>query len=410
MEATVAGAAGRLARSLGTAVGLAIALTLAGGTSAKASRIVYVCEPNLCTVDPATGVTSALTTDGTAQLPYRNPSLSADGGRIAASRGDDVLVGAYGANLAERWNGSRGLNDVALSPDGAALAESHSYVQNVNRFRCYPFGGCGLELVLEDFSAASYSRGVAAEGTSKTFPGGGGVGFLGNGALLTSFYTLDGDTHTVCAIATPATPADPPCGGRATEVGSALSWPDGSPNSALIAAAKGPTESGGASVVRLYNATTGAFLRELATGTAPEFSPDGESIAFQGPDDSIAIVRTAGGTPRRLVAGRSPTWGAGAGPGPRITATRLRYKRGQVLVAIRCEGRASCTGVVRINKRQTVIGTRRYRVAPGKTMRIAVRASARGRKAIASARRHRVTVRLAPTGADATSTKLVLHR
>jgi hypothetical protein len=399
-----------MAGRLCVAAAIAAALCLAGPAAASASRIVYECKPNLCAVDPATGVTSPLTTDGTDALPYRDPSASADGARLAARRGDDVLVGAYGGNLSERWNGSQGLNDVALSPDGAALAESHSYVQNVNRVRCYPFAGCQLELVLEDFSAASYSRGVSAEGNTKGFAGGGGVGFLGNGALLTSFYTLGTDTHTVCVIATPDTPTDPPCGAKAEEAGATLSWPDGSPDSTLIAAAKGPKEGDGPSVVNLYDAATGAFVREVAGGTTPAFSPDGASIAFQAPDGSIAVVPTAGGTPRRIVAGAAPTWTAGAGPGPQLAATRLRHAKGRIPVAVRCEGRVDCRGVVQIRKGGTTLGKRRYRIPAGRSARVVVRASARGRRALAKARRHQVVVRLAPRGATPSSTRLVLSR
>jgi len=396
----------RTARLLGLAGMIGIALCLAG--PAQASKIVYVCEPNLCAVDPATGVVSPLTTDGTQQLPYRDPSLSADGSRVAASRGDDVLVGAYGGNLTERWNGSRGLNDVALSPDGAALAESHSYVQNVNRFRCYPFSGCQLELVLEDFSAASYSRGPAPEGGAKSFVGGAGVGFLGNGALLSSHYTLSDDTHSICVIANPDAPADPPCGVKVVEAGATLSWPDGSRDGSLIAAAKGPSEGDGPSAVNVYSAATGALVRTVGTGTTPALSPDGGAIAFARPDDSIAVVPTAGGTARRLVAGSMPAWSEGAGPGPHVAARRLRYANGRIPVAIRCDGRARCRGVVSVRKARTKIGSRRYRIAAGRSARVVVRATARGRKALAGARR--VAVRLAPRGARPTTTKLAVRR
>jgi hypothetical protein len=397
---------------MGRLVAVIVAVCALGplAAGAQASRIVYVCAPNLCAVDPETGVTSPLTTDGTAELPYRDPSVSADGTRIAASRGNDVLVGPYGGNLTERWNGSRGLNDIAISPDGAAVAESHSYVENVNRVRCYPFAGCQLELVLEDFSASSYSRGVSTEGNTRGFAGGGGVGFLGNGALLTAFYTLAGDTHTVCVVATPDTPAEPPCGVRIDQVGAPLSWPDGSPDSTLIAAARGPAEGDGPSVVNVYDAATGAFVREVATGTTPAFSPDGRSIAFESPDDAIAVVPTAGGTPRRLVAGAMPSWSAGAGPGPHVAAKKLRYRNGRIPVTLRCEGRARCAGVIRIAKGATTIGQRRYRIAAGRSARVAVRASARGRRAIARSRRLRVVVRVTPRGARPTSAKLLMRR
>ena len=402
----------RMVRRAGMATVLAAAVLGLGSAPAGAapSKIVYACAPNLCAVDPATGVSSPITTDGTDALPYRDPSLSADGSRLAARRGGDVLVGAYGADLTERWNGSQGLTDVALSPDGTAVAESHSYVQNVNRVRCYPFAGCQLELVLEDFSGTSYSVGVSAEGNTKGFSGGGGVGFLGAGTLLTSWYTLDGDVHRVCAIATPATPADPPCGVTIEQVGAPLSWPDGARDGTLIAAARGPLQEGGSTVVNVYDAATGALLREVATGTAPAFSPDGRLLAFETPEQQIAVVPAAGGTPRTLVAGTAPTWSAGAGPGARLAATTARLRKGRIRLALRCEGSARCTGAVRITKGRTTIGSGSYRVAAGRSARVAVKTTKRGRKAIAKRGKHTLRVRIAPRGAAATTTKLVLRR
>lgn len=206
-----------------------------------------------------------------------------------------MLVGAATGDLGERWGGSpQGLNDVALSPDGTAVAESHAYVENVNRVRCYPFAGCQLELVLEDMSGTTWSRGVAGTAPTRGFSGGGGVGFLGGGQLLIAFYTLSADAHEVCVVATPETPADPPCGATAREVGATLSWPDGSPDGRLIAAVKGPPRGDGPTAVNLYDAASGAFLRTVATGTTPAFSPDGASIAYQSADGWIELVPTGG--------------------------------------------------------------------------------------------------------------------
>ena len=249
--------------------------------------------------------------------------------------------------------------------------------------RCYPFAGCQLELVLEDFSGTSYSVGVSAEGNTKGFSGGGGVGFLGASTLLTSWYTLDGDVHRVCAIATPATPADPPCGVTIEQVGAPLSWPDGSRDGTLIAAARGPLQEGGSTVVNVYDATTGAALREVAAGTAPAFSPDGRFIAFETPEKQIAVVPAAGGTPRTLVAGTAPTWSAGAGPGARLAATTARLRKGRIRLSLRCEGSARCTGAVRVTKGRTTIGSGGYRVAAGASARVAVKTTS------AAARRSR---------------------
>ncbi len=227
-----------------------------------------------------------------------------------------MLVGAASGNLRERWGGApQGTNDVALSPDGSAVAESHAYVQNVPRTICLPFAGCQIQLVLEDMSGTTWSRGVADSGPTRGFSGGDGVGFLGTGQLLIAFYRLSGDTHEICVVATPETPADPPCGATVRETGATLSWPDGSPDGRLIAAAKGPAGGDGPASVVLYDAASGAALRTVATGTTPSFSPDGALIAYASADGWIELVPTAGGTPRRLVRGTMPSWSAGSGPG-----------------------------------------------------------------------------------------------
>jgi Tol biopolymer transport system component len=118
---------------------LAAAVTVSATQDAQASRIVYSCAPELCVVDPETLGSQTLTTDG-ATAPYRFPSTSRDGTRIAAERASEVMVGAYGTNLTQSWTRSRSINDVALAPDGSGIGESHSYVEN--RYGCPFTGGC----------------------------------------------------------------------------------------------------------------------------------------------------------------------------------------------------------------------------------------------------------------------------
>ncbi|MDO8188955.1 hypothetical protein Q5424_20100 [Conexibacter sp. JD483] len=394
---------------------VAIALLAAAATSARSeaatSKIVYACRPQLCVVDPATGISSPLTTDGSDDSPYYDPSLSADGTRMAARRHNDVLVGAASGNLAESWGGApQGTNDVALSPDGSAVAESHTYVQNVNRLVCSPFSGCSLQLVLQDMSGTTWSRGVAGRGPTRGFSGGGGVGFLGTGQLLISYYTISEDAHKVCVVATPETPADPPCGATAREVGATLSWPEGSRDGKLIAAAKGPARGGGPSSVALYDAASGAFLRTVATGTAPAFSPDGATIAYQSADGWIELVPTAGGAARRLVRGTMPTWSAGSGPGPRLSAARLGVARGRVAVPLRCDGRAACAGRLRVTKGRVTVASGSYRVAGGRSAKIALKLSKRGQALLARKRSQQVAVTLTPRGARAVTAKATLRR
>ena len=89
---------------------LAVAAVLAVPASASASRIVFHCAPDLCVVNPETGASQRLTTDGAAN-PYRFPSISRNGLKVAALRANDVMVGDYGTNLTQRWTGGRDIND-----------------------------------------------------------------------------------------------------------------------------------------------------------------------------------------------------------------------------------------------------------------------------------------------------------
>jgi hypothetical protein len=117
------------ARTLGTLATISLIMALAAAEAGAApSKIVFACAPNLCTVDPVSGATATLTTDG-ATSAYRLPSISRDGRRVAAARAADVVVGDYGSNLTEVWAGTRDMNDVAIAPDGSGVGESHSYVE-----------------------------------------------------------------------------------------------------------------------------------------------------------------------------------------------------------------------------------------------------------------------------------------
>jgi len=369
----------------------AMAIVLGTAATAHASRIVYSCGAEICVVNPESGAAQQLTTDG-ASSPYRHPSVSRDGKRIAAARGDDVMAGDYGSNLTTRVAGTRDMNDVAISPDGAAVAESHSYV--VTRYGCPLTGGC-LELV--DKSGTEFTAGGAAFGHY----GGGGVGFLGAGALLSSFYSAGDKLHGVCVVATPGLPGAE-CVPRISAA-ETLSGPDGSPDGALIAVAV-------ANAVTLYDAATGAPVRKLADGANPAFSPDGRELAYVAPDGWINVVPTAGGKPRRLVEGSSPSWGEGTGPGPAVASKTLRYRKARVAVKVACEGSDACRGTLRLKKGKTLLGKRAYRVAAGRTATVNLKPSGRGARTLARSRKHRVVVELKPSQGTTLSTKVTLRR
>lgn len=397
----------RLARSVRThgvlAAAMAAPMVLAAGEAA-ASKIVYSCAPDLCVASPETGASSPITTDGDASA-YRYPSISRDGRRLAAARGgSDVTVGDYGRNLTEVVAGTRDMNDVAIAPDGSGVGESHSYVEN--RYGCPFTGGC-LELV--DLSATFYTRGVGPSAITRRYRGGGGVGFLGNGALLTSLYTLGDDTHTICVVPDPAA-EDAPCA-AAVMSPTTLSAPAGSPDSRLIAAAVGAPEPSDVTSVNLYDAATGALVRQLAAnGTDPAFSPDGKQVAYGGPEGWIYVAPTRGGASRRLVKGVSPTWGGGDAPGPALASTSLRYRKGRIAVKVRCSGSAACRGTVAIKRRKTTLGSRSYRVKAGRRATISITPTSRGARAIARSRKQTVSVQLKPRGGQSTTKKLTLRR
>lgn len=394
-------------------------LGLAGtATTAGASSIVYNCGVDLCSANPDTGAKAQITTDGAgAAGRYRFPSVSRDGKRIAALRGNDVMVGDYGTNLTTGWTAERDIGEVELSPDGAAVGESHSFVQNVNRFRCYPFGGCGLELVLEDFSATAYVRGgVPVEsGGRRSYRGGGGVGFLGNGALLSSYYSLDTKSHTVCVVANPG-PPDQRCEPRIT-LPNTLTSPTGSPDSRLIAVTVGDPAPAETSSVQLFDAATGAGVRKLADhASTPTFSPDGKQVAYAAADGWIHVVPTAGGASHRLVQGLSPSWGGGDPPGETSAAgallrsTTLHYRKGRIAIKLRCAGGSTCKGMLRVKKGRTTLGSRKYRVKAGKSGTVSVKPTSRGKRTLSRARKHTITVQLKPAKGTAIAKKLTLRR
>jgi hypothetical protein len=377
---------------------LAVAAALVVADSAAASKIVYSCAPELCVVHPESGVSQKLTSDG-ASAPYRYPSLARDGRKVAAARGSNVVVGDYGANLTERWMTARDINDVAIAPDGSGVGESHSYVEN--RYGCPLTGGC-LQLV--DMSATRYVRGVNGEQGADGFAGGGGVGFIGPGALISSFYSEGDKQHSLCVADTPGVPGTP-CTTRVTS-SAALFDPDGSADGRLIVAGV----DGEPDTITLFDAATGATVRTLAAGASPSFSPDGTQVTYAGTDGWIHVVPTAGGTPRKLVQGIEPSWGEGDGPGPSLAAKTLRSKRGKVPVKVACAGTETCRGTLAIKKGSAVLGRRSYRVAAGRSSTVKVSPSARGKRTIARSRSHRVTVELKPRGGTALKTKLTLRR
>lgn len=382
---------------------LALAIPLVAAESAAASRIVYNCGDEVCVVHPDTGASQQLTSDGAAS-PYRYPSVSRDGRVVAAARGADVMVGAYGENLTTRWAGTRNMNDVAMAPDGSGVGESHSYVEN--RYGCPLTGGC-LQLV--DMSATFYVA-AGAPNADHSYNGGGGVGFLGAGAgaLLSSHYTIGDDLHHICVVDTPGAP-EAPCTVRISSP-AGLTDPDGSPDGTLIAVAVLGATGADPATIALFDAASGAPVRQLGNGSDPTFSPDGKQLAYVAPDGWINVLPVTGGTSRRLVQGASPSWGEGDAPGPAVRSSSLRQRKGKVPVKVGCTGKSACSGTLRIKKGKTTLGSRKFRVRADKSATVSVPLNARGRRTVARSRSHKVTVELKAGARAVLSEKLTLRR
>jgi hypothetical protein len=117
------------------AAALAVGLVAAfAGAAHAATAIVYVCGNNLCRVDPATGAQTQLTTDGTADSPYRSPSLSRAGTKLAFARGSSMAANIYVADgnaqnavgpLKDGGGSALTGTSVVLRGDGSAIGYLH---------------------------------------------------------------------------------------------------------------------------------------------------------------------------------------------------------------------------------------------------------------------------------------------
>lgn len=404
------------------AVLFALVENTGAATPSPSSTIVYACGSDLCAVDPASGESGPITSD---HAGYGSPSVSLDGRRIAATRGTAVLAGAYGSNLPEGWGTAQGINDVAISPDGTAIAYSYWYseLKYVYRYTC---GGACLEV--QYFSGARYQ--TSPSGPPMAAPGSSGVGFLGGSALLsreitlgnydTATGTFPGSTVSLCLIALP--PGDsPPCTNRIVEPYEAggrqrnISDPAASPDGRWIAAVVGlvpiadgaivDNPTGENPTVVLYDGATGGRVREVAAGaTKPTFSPDGSQIAYESTDGWIYVAPTAGGSPRRLAQGTQPTWGSSGG-GAAVATQKARYRAGRVALKVSCAATTTCAGKIALKQGKKTLGGGKFSVKAGKTAMVKVKSSRRGRQVFERKRPQRVTATLIPKqGADLTAT------
>lgn len=413
-----------------TSVAAALSLVTATQTSATAgppalaapaaTQIVYTCGANLCTVDPVTGVSRALTSDGAG---YTRPSISLDGSRIAAIRGSSVVAGAYGSGLPEVWDANvEGVNDVAISPDGSTVAASYWYTRLEWRYE-YVCGGMCLKLIHYN----GVRRWPSAGAPPASHKGSSGVGFLTTSLLSRGFHAgtwnpatqrIEGSLEQVCVVADPADDAatcDPRVNEPDTDAATGrevhLSDMTGSPDGRLIASVVGvvpeadgaitDNPTGESPVIRVYDAATGALVAQVpGNGLSPSFSPDSSQLTYQGTDGSIYVVGARGGEPRKLVAGSYPSWGGGSAtapsptPGPQPGASRVgQVKSGKSPVDVRkrtvklriaCPASSDgCQGTARIRVgKKPITKPRSYSVPAGKSSVVKLKVTKKGLRKI----------------------------
>lgn len=306
-----------------------IACLLVAAAPAAADSIVYVRESNVWLASPDGSGQYQVTSDGTAEHPYRSPS-QADDGTIAVGFGNEILRLKQNGAVLNRIDPPAILNsvsdpvdgppiDVAISPNGSRIAYTMS------SFTCPTAADCGGRTVTA-YTAADHLTDPRQSGTT----------YLRDPSWATDSRTLQfgGYTHQV----------------NVHDVGAAsdVHWFDdydvvGQADATDLGDGELNRQGTRLALVRNYgpaatvvwydvdgNALSGLPLapamRCMTSAdegiNGPTWSPDGESLAMADPD-GIWVKRDAGNcsspAPQLIVPGGSyPDWGpAPVNPGPR---------------------------------------------------------------------------------------------
>jgi hypothetical protein len=405
---------------------LTVVFLLALVAPAGASTITYVCGQDLCAAGPHGEGVHPITTDGAASGGYGNPSASADGRTLAFLHGGKLMVGdgqAGNAHEIALHNAPIAVT-LGLRPDGQRVTWQE-FFQEYD-----PFAG---ELVYRDTAySANASDGSDLKTTGEFDPGAAGqslAAYTPDGRVLRQAFGTDprGSVHVVCAATDPGTPCERDL---AVDPGRALFGAAASPDGRWVAAVATTGSGGGeTSVIALYDAATGAHVRDLSGGPHdgdPTFSPDSSAVAFAGAQ-GISVVPVAGGTPTLAIpGGAAPTWAgpddgtasappAGTPTAPTTTqpAPAVRTPAGaarRLAAALRANGlaalRAGHAVVLRfaapragtlsvrlvLGKRKRTVASASHRFPHAATASLGLRSTAAQRRLLRSVRRPQLTV------------------
>jgi sugar lactone lactonase YvrE len=129
--------------------------------------------------------------------------------------------------------------------------------------------------------------------------------------------------------------------------------------------------------------------RSAAIGYTPidlDFDDQGRMYVLNdsaGDNDFVHVFAQAGGSPRSRVSLRSGS---------------LTYRRGAVKVRLACASGAACRGKLTLRRKGVKLGSATYRLRGARQGTVRLKLSAKGRRALARSRRHRVRLELRPAG------------
>ncbi len=284
-----------------------VAVLAAGAATAAADALVYRCGPNVCKAAPDGTGKHRLTTDGKPGGPlYSWVSASANGSRLAVVNATFAYVlDGKGRRITGKL--PRGGIDVIaeMAPSGREV----STVELLPEISPAPVGSPPGSPGVSGFVPYMFIMNADGSGREATARVVVDMAWLGSRLVRTDRSDTDPFPYGICLL---VTNIDFQCERDvARDPTQDLFNPAFSPDGTLAAAVRSPSTTIGAGAIVIYDATTGAPVRQLVGGenTQPTWSPDGKRIAFERGGD--LYVARAAGAPREhriLKGGAQPTW------------------------------------------------------------------------------------------------------